>query len=145
MNLNEEIAARFVAVRKNEGLKQSELAELLGIGRGTISMIETGGIKLTDRNLKSFCKAFSINENWLRTGQGNMHSTPSRSPELETEEEIELIRLFRQLSAETKRMVLAIVQKFLHNNEEESLPAVVNAENSSAISTDGDEKARMAV
>lgn len=117
MEGNKEIAARFTAIRKEIGAKQKDLSKVLGISRGMISLLESGSAKLTERNIKAVCKAYNINENWLKTGQGPMYTAPSSQSLLENDEETELIRMFRRLTAETKRIVVEIVRKFASSEE----------------------------
>jgi len=38
----------------------------------TLSMIEVGDSALTEKNIKLVCMTFNVNENWLRTGKGEM-------------------------------------------------------------------------
>ena len=42
--------------------------------RGHISALESGKKNITDRIVKDICREFKINEQWLRTGEGNMFS-----------------------------------------------------------------------
>ena len=45
----------------------------------TITNYETGLRTPTDAVLKSICREFNVNENWLRTGEGEMFKPLSRS------------------------------------------------------------------
>lgn len=42
----------------------------LGVGRSSISNIESGGRDLTDQMVKSICHCYNVSEEWLRTGEG---------------------------------------------------------------------------
>ncbi len=44
----------------------------LGVGKVAISLIERGKNSLTEQNIILICKEFNVNEEWLRTGQGEM-------------------------------------------------------------------------
>jgi len=63
---------RVLALRKVLKLNQKEFAQKLGMKRTTLSMIEVGDNALTDKNIKLVCMTFNVNENWLRTGKGEM-------------------------------------------------------------------------
>ena len=63
---------RIRALRKVLGLNQKEFAQRLGMKSTTLSMIEVGDNALTDKNIKLICMTFNVNENWLRTGKGEM-------------------------------------------------------------------------
>jgi len=111
MEINKEMAERFAAVREKIGIKQAEFAEALGISRPTIAGLEKGYAKITERNIKTVCQVYNINENWLKTGQGAMFNTAFSQADPINEDEEELIRMFRKLSLQTKRTILEIVHK----------------------------------
>lgn len=70
---------RLVLIRKKLGMNQKEFAESLAIGQSTLAMIEVGKRALNDRHIKLICSVYNINENWLRTGEGEMMNTLTRS------------------------------------------------------------------
>lgn len=61
---------RLKIVRKRLGLTQQEFADKLGIKRGTITNYEIGRNTPIDAVITLICREFSINELWLRTGEG---------------------------------------------------------------------------
>ena len=63
---------RLREARKALGLTQTDFAKRIGVTNPTISQIENGKIALTERVVIAVCREFSINENWLRTGEGEM-------------------------------------------------------------------------
>ena len=63
---------RIKEARKYLGLTLEKFGEKLGVGKTAISKLEKGERNLTDQMVKSICREFSINEEWLRTGSGNM-------------------------------------------------------------------------
>lgn len=68
MTINE----RVKAVRKSKevNLTLEKFGERLGIKKSTLSAIETGRNALTEQNIKAICREFNVNEDWLRTGEG---------------------------------------------------------------------------
>lgn len=44
----------------------------IGIKKSSLSQIENGVNNLTEQNILLICKEFNINEEWLRTGEGEM-------------------------------------------------------------------------
>ena len=61
---------------KKEGLKSSELADIIGVNRSTISHILSGRNKPSiDFLYKLLFNYPNINANWLITGNGNMYIT----------------------------------------------------------------------
>lgn len=73
---------RFKAARKALGLTQVEFAEKLGMTQAGISAIESGRVKTSDRMIQILSNTFSINAEWLRTGEGEMLVEPSEDEQL---------------------------------------------------------------
>lgn len=63
---------RVKKIRKDRNLTTEKFGEVLGIQRSAVSKIENGRCSLTEANIKAICREFSINEEWLRTGNGEM-------------------------------------------------------------------------
>lgn len=68
---------RIKAVRKEIKLTQSEFGEKIGVKGNTITGYETGIRTPSDAVITSICREFNINEDWIRTGNGEMHITLS--------------------------------------------------------------------
>ncbi|GEM_PF-1109528 len=81
------IGARFKSFRKGKGLTQVELGEILGINFQHISKYERGEFIPTFENLIKLIEHFSININWLLTGEGTMY-TEDKSQYTITEEQV---------------------------------------------------------
>lgn len=63
---------RVKELRKCLGLTLEKFGERLGVQKSAISKIERGDSGLTEANIKLICREFGINEEWLRTGSGEM-------------------------------------------------------------------------
>ena len=63
---------RVKEVRKALGFTLEKFGERLGVGKTAVSKIEHEQCALTDQMAKSICREFIINEEWLRTGSGEM-------------------------------------------------------------------------
>lgn len=66
---------RVKELRKHLGLSGAKFGEKLGIKRNTVSQIENGVNGLSEQNIKSICREFNVNENWLRNGEGEMFNS----------------------------------------------------------------------
>ena len=75
---------RIKQVRKALGLNQTEFGEKIGVTQGAIAAYESGKRTPIDAAVRSICKTWSVNETWLRTGEGEMFDT-SRSDDLLTQ------------------------------------------------------------
>jgi transcriptional regulator with XRE-family HTH domain len=101
---------RVRLVRKEIGLKQVEFAGKIGLTQTSMSMIEAGKAPLTDKNIKLICATFSIDEDWLRTGKGEMFG-------VESPYEKELLDTFSKLTADTQEFILEMARYLLKKQE----------------------------
>jgi len=70
---------RIKKIRKELDLTQQEFAERIGSKRNTIAKYETNTNVPSAAVISLICREFNVNENWLRTGEGEMfHSTSRR-------------------------------------------------------------------
>lgn len=65
---------RIKEIRQNAGMTQQEFADKIGVSRNTIAAYETNVRVPIDAILISICREFNVNEDWLRTGLGNMYA-----------------------------------------------------------------------
>lgn len=77
---------RLKKLRKSLDLTQQEFADKIGIARGNIGAYEVGKNAPSDAVISLICKTdFSmgrVNENWLRTGEGEMFIEASRDEQI---------------------------------------------------------------
>ena len=76
---------RVKAVRKHENvnLSQEAFGNRIGLTKAAISKIEKGVSKMSEQTILSICREFNVNEEWLRTGSGDMFSPMSEDEELD--------------------------------------------------------------
>lgn len=65
---------RVKQIRKAYGLTQKEFAEALGVTNVAISKIESGQRGLTGQMIRSICREFGVNEQWLLASNGDSKS-----------------------------------------------------------------------
>lgn len=63
---------RFKELRKVLGMTQQEFADRLAVSRNNIAGYEVGKSAPSESVIRLVCKEFSVNEEWLRTGSGEM-------------------------------------------------------------------------
>lgn len=73
---------RIKIIRKNAGLTQSDFANKLDLSRNFICMVESGERLPSDRTINDICSKFHVDENWIRTGKGDMYISRSRNQEI---------------------------------------------------------------
>lgn len=67
---------RFKILRKDTGLTQKDFAARVGLSQNFIAQIESGSKVPSDRTISDICRIFHVNEDWLRTGEGEMYDLP---------------------------------------------------------------------
>lgn len=72
------ISNRIKVVRTTLGKTQSEFGLSMGLSQRAISAIENETVSLTEQNIKSICNTYNVNEDWLRTGRGDMWAAPAQ-------------------------------------------------------------------
>jgi transcriptional regulator with XRE-family HTH domain len=77
---------RFKEIRNSLGLTQAEFGKKINLKKPTISELENGKRSLSDRVISDVCREFSISEEWLKYGTGEMFV--KRSPALSQFEQI---------------------------------------------------------
>ena len=68
------IVERMIQVRKSLDLNQTKFAEKSGMSRNFVNRMENGEFQPSDRTISDVCRRLNINENWMRTGEGEMKS-----------------------------------------------------------------------
>lgn len=88
------------------GLKKTEFASRLNISQSHVSNLANGEKIPSDRTISDICREFDVNEEWLRTGEGEMFRQLGR------EEEITdfLAKLIREPDAFQARLIAAMAK-----------------------------------
>lgn len=73
---------RIKKIRKELDLTQQKFADKLGVKRNTVGQWECGINAITDQVITSICREYNVNENWLRTGQGEMFIKQTRDEQI---------------------------------------------------------------
>lgn len=123
---------RLKELRKSLDLTQQEFADRLNIKRGAVANYEIGRNEPIDAVVSFICKEFRVNEEWLRTGQGEMFKRNPMKDEvgyyieelLEDDKDnpfydmiIELIRTYSELDEKSKQVIRESAKKLKNNIE----------------------------
>ena len=73
---------RLRELRKALGLTLQQFGDKIGVSNPSVSQMETGKTKITDRTIKAIVHEFGVSETWLRTGEGEMFPPKSVDEEL---------------------------------------------------------------
>lgn len=74
---------RLKKLRKTLDLTQQAFADRIGMKQNTIAQYEMGRTIPSDAIIFSICREFNVNEDWLRTGEGDMFLEMSRDEQIE--------------------------------------------------------------
>lgn len=77
--MNERLKELRITLKMN----QEEFGKWLGISKSGISDIESGRRKVTDQHILMLCSNHDVNEEWLRTGNGEMFIELTRDEQIE--------------------------------------------------------------
>lgn len=73
---------RIRKLRKSLDLTQQEFADRIGVKRNTIATYEIGRNEPIDAVVSLICREFDVNEQWLRTGEGEMFIVLDRDDQI---------------------------------------------------------------
>ena len=63
-------------------MTQEQFAKELLISRSSLSVIEIGEVKVTERNILTICLTYGVNEEWLRDGVEPIFKTLTKEEEI---------------------------------------------------------------
>ena len=93
-------------------ISQAEFAQVIGMKQTSVSTFERNGASVSDQIVRSICMGFSVNEAWLRTGEGEMLEQPetfSLDQYLKergcTALEMEIVKAYFELDMDTRQKV----------------------------------------
>lgn len=121
---------RVKKLRKHLSLTLEKFGDRLGVQKSAISKIERGDCGVTEQMTKAICREFNVDENWLRTGVGNMFRELPEEDEtaaivsdlLEEGREnpffeiiLEIMNTYRELSPKSQEVLRDASTKLLDN------------------------------
>lgn len=124
----DELNKRISYLIEQLGIKKTTFAERINVSQPYISQLCSGASKPSDRTIFDICREFNVNEEWLRTGQGEMFKPLSRSEViagfagelLKTEEDSfkrQLIELLAELDESEWEMLERLAKKLTEKKD----------------------------
>lgn len=125
------IGERLLLLRKQLNLSQDDFGARIGVVRSSISSLEGGRRNPSDQTILSICREFHVNEQWLRSGEGEMFSPDatdlidemSKQYNLRTLEVI-FLEMYLKLPDAQRNAVLSFIQGVLHKVAKEEADGV---------------------
>jgi transcriptional regulator with XRE-family HTH domain len=101
------INQRVKQIREALELSQRNFSKVLSVSHGYVAGIETEIRKVNNRLIKLVVSEFSVNEEWLRKGEGEMFT---QNP---SEEFTRLVCLFKELPAKYQEFIYKVIDALL--------------------------------
>ena len=119
---------RLRQLRKFLDLTQEEFSKKIGIKRNTLANYEIGRNEPIDGIIFSICREFSVNEKWLRTGEGDMFlqleifslDEYAKVKKL-TKLELDIVRAYFELDIKTRQSVMTHFQSVFGKQDSSDL------------------------
>lgn len=73
---------RINEIVSKSGLTKTEFGKRINISQGMVSRICQGSASPSDRTIADICREFSVNPEWLRTGEGEPYLKRTREAEI---------------------------------------------------------------
>lgn len=96
---------------------QIDFAESISISNGYLAAIELGNRKVNDRLVKLICNEYNVNEDWLKSGEGEMLIVNINNRDDLTQLEKEIIMDYRKLNISQKALFDNLLNEFLDTEE----------------------------
>ena len=116
MTINE----RVKYIRNSINLTQEEFGEKLTVAQTYLSQIENGDRDVTEKILKLICLQYNVNENWLRTGEGEIFNKERENKICELLNEYDLgiygkkiLEIYLSLDINQKKVINDFLKKFV--------------------------------
>lgn len=78
----DEINCRIKELIAALGIKKTVFAGQLNVSQAFVSQMCSGSSQPSDRTISDICREFNVNEEWIRTGEGEMFRPKTRNEEL---------------------------------------------------------------
>lgn len=111
------------------GIRKTAVADRLNVSQAFVSQLCAGKTNPSDRTISDICREFNVNEEWLRTGEGEMFKPKSRNEELfefvtnaigePTGIQAQLLTVMAQLSVEQWELLDDMAHKLAREVEKE--------------------------
>lgn len=100
-----DIVDRIEMVRKSVGLNGTEFAKRINMSGSMYSKVKTKVSYPTRGMILDICRQFDVNEKWLETGEGEMHTQKNLPTDRMTEE---IMRVFQDKGAFSEMIRISI-------------------------------------
>ena len=106
---------RVKQLRTALDLTLEKFGERVGVGKAAISKLEKNENRLSDQMIKSICREFNVNYDWLVYGEGEMFSELPKTilDELCRAYDLDLIQEYIKMSKESRRVLKDYIMRII--------------------------------
>lgn len=115
----------MVRTHPDISLSQEAFGKRLGITGASISRVESGDRSPSEQLTLAICREFNVNEEWLRTGQGDMFNQSAyfdlgayARQQGATEIEIQLVKAYFDLAEETRQEIVGKLMEIFGSQQQ---------------------------
>ena len=118
--MQNDIGKRIGAVIEALGIKKVQFAERIKVDQSFISQLVSGKRNPSDRTVADICREFNVDENWLRTGEGEMF--------VQLSEDAEFIQILSEIEVSDDDFIKALLRSYwrLSDNEKAAIHKLVD-------------------
>jgi transcriptional regulator with XRE-family HTH domain len=111
----ETINHRIRLVRQALEMTQVNFSRVLSLSTGFLAGVETERRRVNGRIIKLMCSSFNVNEQWLKTGEGEMF--------IQSADEMfsKLVSLFKELKPEYRNFIIKQINLLLDIQDNKTL------------------------
>jgi transcriptional regulator with XRE-family HTH domain len=109
----ETINYRIKLLRGVLGMTQANFSRVISLSSGYLAGVETEKRAVNNRIIKLICSSFSVNEDWLRTGHGEMFYK-EEDPKFSR-----LLNLYKELSPHYRDFIFRQIELLLEIQDKE--------------------------
>ena len=120
---------RIAYIVQMSNMTKTAFAKRINLSQGMVSMLCAGTSSPSDRTIADICREFRINEQWLRTGEGEMQIAETQRDKLQNffsdvlatapDERSAFIAALADLPSEFWPLVADIARKYADNLKKE--------------------------
>ena len=111
------LSAKLEALRKNKGLTQKDVAEILKVNRTTYTKYETGVTEPNISALKKLAEIFEVDLNSLLADDDSFALVSDSDNGYDDNKTREFVELFNQLSDKDKEVLISQMKKRVDNKK----------------------------
>lgn len=129
-----DLSDRITYIIETLGMKKIAFAEKINVSQAFVSQLCSGSKQPSDRTISDICREFNVNEEWLRSGEGEPFKKLSKEEEIASYVEdllsdgtenplyeiiLEIMRTYSELTPKSQEVLRDFSRRLLDNMRKE--------------------------